>query len=259
MKKFLYSLKTDVIFSESVESHSFLLRPTPMNDCVQEAIRASLSCQPSTRLATVTDAMGNIVHSGFIGQKHKNFSFCSTGEVTIDLRQKRVSPAYGYFAVNTALTRPCGELLEFYEANKIQADTCETVKHWMGKLNKDFHYQKDVTNTKTTASEAWAKGQGVCQDFTQILLGLLRSDKIKCRYVAGLIPGEGATHAWVEFHDGDSWIGVDPTHNRFCDETYMKLSHGLDFSYCSIEKGIFLGNAIQTVISKCSLIEITND
>ena len=71
-----------------------------------------------------------------------------------------------------------------------------------------------------------------------------------------LTTGEGASHAWVEVFDGETWIGVDPTHQRFCDDNYVKISQGPDFSFCALERGVFMGAADQSMSAKCKLVEI---
>lgn len=113
-----------------------------------------------------------------------------------------------------------------------------------------------ILSTATTAEAAMKMKAGVCQDYAHILLSLLRTDGICCRYVAGLAFESGETHAWVEVNDGGSWIGIDPTHNRFISDRSIKLCHGRDYSDCPIERGIFLGNAVslQTVYSRVSEI-----
>ena len=66
------------------------------------------------------------------------------------------------------------------------------------------------------------------------------------RYVAGMMLGEGASHAWVEVWLDGGWQGMDPTNNRLADETYIKLTHGRDFGDGSIDRGRFLGFAGQS-------------
>ena len=60
-----------------------------------------------------------------------------------------------------------------------------------------------------------------------LLRAALRSRGLAARYVAGLIPGEGETHAWVEVHDGAGYVGVDPTRVRLCDDGYLRVNAGL--------------------------------
>ena len=75
----------------------------------------------------------------------------------------------------------------------------------MDEVWNKFSYQSGSTNAGTTAEEAFAQRQGVCQDYAQILLSILREEGITARYVAGAVPGEGETHAWVEVWCDGKW------------------------------------------------------
>lgn len=102
-------------------------------------------------------------------------------------------------------------------------------------------YEKGVTDTKTTAVQALKLKKGVCQDFSHIMLALLRMDKIPCRYIAGLAACDGETHSWVEIWDGEKWLGFDPANNCPVNEDYLVLSQGRDFGDCSIDRGVMFG------------------
>ena len=80
-----------------------------------------------------------------------------------------------------------------------------------------------------------------------LLLAGLRAKGIPARYVCGLIPGEGETHAWAEVYDGARFIGVDPTHMRLTDDTYLAVNAGRDSRACAINRGVFAGGAQQTM------------
>lgn len=256
MKKYLYSLRTDLKFSEPAQVHTFLLRATPFMTMSQEAMRASLTCSPSCVLSPYKDGFGNVVHAGYIREKHSQFVFCSTGEIAIDSYVKDTSEPAPYYLYNYPLTKMDEQLRAYFEDNVPSGNVDEVVNFWLTRISCDFRYEKGVTTTKTTASEAWAIGCGVCQDYSHILISILRAQGIPCRYIAGLLVGEGATHAWVEYYDGKYWVGVDPTHNSICNDSYMKLSQGPDFSACSLEKGVFLGGGEQFMFTKSALIEL---
>ena len=115
----------------------------------------------------------------------------------------------------------------------------------MDQLYRNFSYEPGITTVQTTAAEALRGGRGVCQDYAHILISMCRFAGIPARYVAGMMVGEGASHAWVEAWVDGSWIGIDPTHNRLVDETYIKLTHGRDFGDGAIDKGCFIGFAAQ--------------
>lgn len=256
MKKFLYSLKTDLRFEEPVTNHTFLLRATPLVVPSQEPMRVSVSCFPACGLASYKDAFGNLVHQGYIQQGHGSFTFCSTGEVLIDDSKKDFLEPAPYYLLATPLTRLEGALKEYFLSFRTTGSADHVTDYWLSRISCDFRYLKGVTDTSTTAAQAWDIGEGVCQDYAHILLAVLRGQEIPCRYIAGLLQGEGASHAWIEYFNGKYWVGVDPTHNTICNDRYMKISQGIDFSSCSLEKGVFLGSGEQAMFTKSALIEL---
>lgn len=116
-----------------------------------------------------------------------------------------------------------------------------------------FKYTKGITTIETTVDEILEHQGGVCQDFAHLLLQMLRTMGIPCRYVSGYIcpnkngmRGEGATHAWVEAYiPGASWKGIDPTNNIWVSNNHVKLAVGRNFKDCSPIKGTFKGSSKQ--------------
>lgn len=137
-----------------------------------------------------------------------------------------------------------------------------------------FKYEKGITDAYTTLDDILSLGKGVCQDLAHILIQILRTLEVTCRYVSGYIcpnkngmRGEGATHAWVEvWLDEFGWFGIDPTNNMWVSDAHVKLSVGRNFNDCSPMKGTFKGIANQTLRVYVSVgyedghvVEDTND
>ena len=120
-------------------------------------------------------------------------------------------------------------------------------------IYEHFQYIKGITDYETTVDEILEHKSGVCQDFAHVLLQILRTLHIPCKYVSGYIcpnkngmRGEGATHAWVEaWIPGYGWAGIDPTNNVWVKDNHVKLSTGRNFYDCSPAKGTFKGAARQ--------------
>lgn len=116
-----------------------------------------------------------------------------------------------------------------------------------------FTYSKGITTIESTVDELMEHRSGVCQDFAHVMLQILRTMDIPCRYVSGYIcphkngmRGEGATHAWVEaWLPGHGWAGIDPTNNVWVENKHVKLAVGRNFSDCSVVKGTYKGTAKQ--------------
>ncbi len=113
-------------------------------------------------------------------------------------------------------------------------------------------YTPGVTEASTTAAEALAQGEGVCQDHTHVLIAVARLHGLPARYVSGYLHAtlddepHDAAHAWAEIHvDGLGWVGFDAA-NRCCpDERYVRLGSGLDASDAAPIRGIAAGHGLE--------------
>src|SRR5262245_2916824 len=118
-------------------------------------------------------------------------------------------------------------------------------------IREHFQYKKKVTRYDSTTDDFLELEAGVCQDFTHLMLGLLRLRQIPCRYVSGYLhvdkkdEGDVAqSHAWIEFYSpGVGFIPFDPTHDREIDERYVVVGHGRHYDDVPPNKGIYRGNA----------------
>lgn len=129
----------------------------------------------------------------------------------------------------------------------------------MHSLHDHFSYVQGVTTVQTTAEEAMALGKGVCQDYSHILLSLCRIEKIPCRYVVGMLIGEGLSHAWVEVCSDGRWYALDPTNNLIVDDQHIKISAGRDYHDCIVSQGVFVGRTTQTQTVAVRVKEIRKD
>jgi transglutaminase-like putative cysteine protease len=120
----------------------------------------------------------------------------------------------------------------------------------MNFVNGHIAYQSNSTQVHTHMRDVVTQRRGVCQDFAHVMLGLCRALKIPALYVSGYLATEkaSATHAWVEvFVPGTGWLGLDPTHNRTPDETYVKIAVGRDYADVAPIKGTYKGTTERTM------------
>ena len=109
-------------------------------------------------------------------------------------------------------------------------------------------YHPGVTHAHTTAAEALALGEGVCQDHAHALIACARHRGLPARYVSGYLFADAdgqaheAAHAWAELHvAGLGWVGFDPA-NRCCpDQRYIRLGSGFDAQDAAPIRGIARG------------------
>ena len=109
-----------------------------------------------------------------------------------------------------------------------------------------LRYAHGVTGSRTTATEALALGQGVCQDYAHIMIALCRLCGLPARYVSGHLLGEGGTHAWVEvlLPSADRpteaiALPFDPTHGCEASLSYLTIAVGRDYFDVAPTSGTF--------------------
>ncbi len=130
-----------------------------------------------------------------------------------------------------------------------------------------LEYRAGTTVVGTSVSEIWDRGAGVCQDFSHVMVAMLRSAGIPSRYVSGYLyaadpsahdshdEGEVVvqTHAWIEAAiPGWGWWGVDPTNAGLVGERHITIGHGRDYEDVMPLRGVYHGD------TKASLaVEVT--
>lgn len=245
MKKLRFVYHTDQIFSSDIVTHYFTLRCLPRDEARQKPLALNYRIWPPAGIVTAKDHFDNFVQKGEILYPHREFGFEVSGVIQVDHSKKRTGwhPCYKY---PSPCTKPAAALQAFYQKHRpVCGDALQRALDLMNHLYEHFSYVQGVTDVHTTAEEAMALRQGVCQDYAHILIALCHLDGIGARYVAGFMMGEGVTHAWVEIMCNGYWYGLDPTNNLMVDETYIKLSHGRDYRDCAVIRGSFYGIARQ--------------
>ena len=103
------------------------------------------------------------------------------------------------------------------------------------------------TTADTTAAQALAQGEGVCQDHAHALIAAARAAGVPARYVSGYLQaGTGvsdeAAHAWAELYvAGIGWIGFDPANECGPDARYIRLGSGYDAQDAAPIRGVARG------------------
>jgi transglutaminase-like putative cysteine protease len=147
----------------------------------------------------------------------------------------------------SALTQPDDALRQ--AALMLQAEgwqglaLAERINTW---VYQTMRYQHDITTIHTTAAQAFARRQGVCQDFAHVMLALCRLCHLPARYVSGHLLGEGGTHAWVEVllpsteqENAAVVLPFDPTHGCRTSLSYLTVAVGRDYYDVAPTSGTF--------------------
>ena len=114
-----------------------------------------------------------------------------------------------------------------------------------------FNYRIGATSAETTIEDAVNRAEGVCQDFSHVLIAVLRAWGWPARYASGYVytgSRDGgrieaeAMHAWAQVYRADlGWVGLDPTTGGFADDTYVPVGFGRDYDDVRPVRGVVTG------------------
>ena len=145
-------------------------------------------------------------------------------------------------------------------------------------INERLRFDVDATDTGTSATEAFAHGHGVCQDFAHIFIAAARHLGFPARYVGGylfqapaagqsqtmdgmsqsqsqgggqLVTAQNAGHAWAEaLVPGLGWVGFDPANGISPTEAYVRVAVGLDYLGAAPVRGTRYGGSGESLSVK---------
>jgi transglutaminase-like putative cysteine protease len=173
----------------------------------------------------------------------------------------RQEPPQAVFLRQTALTRP-GAAIAALARSAEGPDALATLHALSGLVRERVDYASGSTSMASTAEDALAQGQGVCQDHAHLFVSAARILGHPARYVAGyLLAGEGLdalheTHAWAEaWVAGLGWIGFDCTNGLCVTEHYVRLCCGLDAQDASPVRGSVYGASAMTIHADVRIAE----
>lgn len=139
------------------------------------------------------------------------------------------------------------------------------------RIRRDFTFRSGVTTTTTPIADVLRRRVGVCQDFTHLMISVLRSYGLPARYVSGYIrthPSRGKTqrlgadqsHAWVSAWLGPThgWLDIDPTNGIVVRDEHVVLGWGRDFGDITPLRGVILGGGDQKLTVEVELTETTD-
>jgi len=268
-----YSVRhlTKFVYSNPVSESVSEVRMHPRNDSNQRCLSFSLSVSPRCRLFSYRDHLGNHVHHFDIPGQHEQLVMIS--ESLVEHQPLSAIPSflapdawkeldalvaegdYWEMLLPSEFARPTPELLDLAKAlDVVRRDDPLMLLHELNaKLYDHFNYVPRSTRVDSPIEEALATREGVCQDFAHVMIALVRSLGIPCRYVSGYLhhrkqdhdrSTHDATHAWIEaFLPHLGWVGFDPTNYLIASDRHIRTALGRDYADVPPSKGIFRGRA----------------
>ena len=233
---------------------------TPRNYEGQHVRRWRVEVDKDCPLREREDAFGNIQHSLSADGPFASLTTLVEGEVetfdTAGVVRGAVErfPSVLYLR-ETALSAPDMALRDFARRiGAVGANSLERLHALNAEIHTTMRFDAAATHSGTTAAQAYAHREGVCQDFSHVFVAVARTLGIPARYVGGYfhrsdgVSAQSAGHAWAEAYLEDlGWIGFDPTHGMCSGEAYIRVAVGLDYLGAAPVRGARTGGGAETL------------
>jgi transglutaminase-like putative cysteine protease len=245
------------------------VRMTPASSLNQYLIHHELLVSPHARIQRFQDYWGTNVETFDLQTPHEilevtsenlvEMSMPQAGDRSLTWKELGSEKVADEFYEYLQLTNLTDAIVDDFEHPKYPTphDLVQDINEY---VNQAITYLPGATNVHTSASEAWARESGVCQDFTHITISMLRRAGIPARYISGYLfdsdnpigmSSVGESHSWVEAWVGE-WMAIDPTNRRTVDQSHVVVAKGRDYSDVSPFIGIYSGGA-----SRETSVEVT--
>ena len=282
--------RTDYRYTQPASEAYLEARLSPPNDDRQTVISHEIAFAPAAGVSAYHDYFGNQVSFYAMTLRHDRLSVSNrltvrtreaalpqdALDVTIaEARQlfaSKLTDIFDYLQPTAAV--PTGGGATEWARRHLPGDA--PLGSSLEALNRDIHakfrYEPGATDNATPLATVWKQRAGVCQDFSHVLLSVLRTAGIPARYVCGYIEtdpvkptpgqtrliGSSATHAWVEaLTPGMHWIPLDPTNNQWCGPRHVTMAYGRDFLDAAPLRGTFKGSGAQNMKVRVTMKRLT--
>jgi transglutaminase-like putative cysteine protease len=263
---------TEYVYGETVPlCHNMVhLRPrdTSRQACLDHDLQ--IDPPPPTRREG-TDFFGNPVAWFSLQEPHRGLSITALSTVEVEAVRPQVPPSGPWeTAAATLAMSTDGDVRSFvFESPYVPthrdlADyaavsfapgrpVADAVADLMHRIFKEFKFVSGVTNVNTPVLDVLRDRRGVCQDFTHLMIGCVRSMGLAARYVSGYLltrppPGKpkligaDASHAWLSVYvPGHGWMDVDPTNDLLPDDKHVTVGWARDYGDIGPVQGVIVG------------------
>lgn len=263
-------------YHEPVTVSHHAARVKPRNTAIQQRVDWSLAIRPEPGVRTMrTDYFGNRVCFFSVQELHHHLTIEADSTVRIEPGSppdadrsppwEEVAAALGrpaapetlealQFVFESPHVRPSRRLAELASPSFVAGrPLLAAMLDLNRRIHREFTFDARATTVATPIETVLEQRRGVCQDFTHLALGCLRSLGLAARYVSGYLrtyraageaglTGADASHAWLSvFCPGYGWVDFDPTNDLMPGVEHITVACGRDFADVSPVSGIITG------------------
>jgi len=251
---------TEYRYDSPVELSKHLFRLRPIHDEFQEVHSFELKILPAHETVDFNDVFENRSTYTMIDKPYTRLSVCSKSTVTVYpkeahntllSRHRQTFPVtwmpWQQQALSPFLLPPelpianLEELLEYARTfvQRNEANLLDVLSDINHVIYSDYQYETSSTSLETTPYEVYISRKGVCQDFANLFICLVRLLNLPARYRTGYIytgtdyknkVQSDASHAWVEVYIPlVGWQGYDPTNGVLANTDHIRVACGRNY------------------------------
>lgn len=259
-------------YGELVHESQNELRACPLTDHRQTVLSYRVTTSPAARVFSFEDYWGTRVDAFGIREPHIFLEVVA--EATVETRSSPLlatsptmeelrSPAFleeHWEYLQPSAHVAWDEQVEGEARSQVELTGPDVVSVALGvhrRVGSLLRYAPGATYVGVELREVLARGEGVCQDYAHLAVGMCRASGIPARYVSGYLftddDATGAdvdsdevsvqTHAWFEAAvPGLGWLALDPTNRQTVGLRHVKIGHGRDYDDVQPLRGAYTGS-----------------
>lgn len=258
-------------YSAPITESIMELRMQPLSEGPQRCLKFDLSLKPPARASSYRDHFGNAVEHFDIPGRHTQLVINASSLIE-SLPRPELPEAldpkawdeldalvdggdFWDMLMPSHFAQPTDALLDFARELDLRRhdDPLTVLRELNTAIYNAFDYVPQSTTADSPIDEALGTRKGVCQDYSNIMIALVRHLRVPCRYVSGYLfhrveyndrSAQDATHAWVEALLPElGWVGFDPTNNLPAGQRHIRVAVGRDYFDVPPTRGVFKGAA----------------
>jgi transglutaminase-like putative cysteine protease len=278
--KFRIVHRTRYSYAEAVSLSHNILRMRPRTHDRQTCLRHELSISPAPGAKQDSfDYFGNHMAYFSLSESHNQLTIDAYSEVEVDSRpQNSLSDGASWEQVRQMLVDPpdrqtllarefsldspyvtrLPDMTEYARPSFAPGQPLlKCVLDLTERIHRDFEFLPGSTKVETPILDVLRTRRGVCQDFTHLQIGCLRSLGLAARYVSGYLDttpppgkerlvGADVSHAWVGVYTPEcGWVDFDPTNGIMPSNRHITVAWARDYDDLSPIRGILVGGRRQ--------------
>jgi len=264
-------------YDQPVERSMHLFRLIPMHDRTQTVLQHSLDVSVEGQSREYDDAFGNRVRRLRVDRPFTEMVIEARSRVELldtdplafrPLRARSSFPLVWMPWQRNQLAPyllppelPESELTDLTDyamtfVTRNDYDLFDTLLDLNATIFKEYRYVQGSTTVATTPFQVYASHRGVCQDFSNLFICLMRLLGVPARYMCGYVytgpknanrPQSEASHAWVQVYLPEvGWCGFDPTNGILTQTDHVRVACGRTYADATPTSGaLFVGGGAE--------------